>query len=65
MKVGIFLPTFDAGLQPSTLRVLAETAESVGAASLWVAGEDKILLRCDWRGLDLEYVLTTWKVEQS
>jgi hypothetical protein len=35
------------------------------AASLWVAGEDKILLRCDWRGLDLEYVLTTWKVEQS
>jgi hypothetical protein len=37
----------------------------VPAASLWVAGEDKILLRCDWRELDLEYVLTTWKVEQS
>jgi uncharacterized protein Usg len=35
------------------------------ASSLWVAGEDKILLRCDWRELDLEYVLTTWKVEQS
>ena len=34
------------------------------AASLWVAGEDKILLRCDWRELDLEYVLTSWKVEQ-
>ena len=35
------------------------------SSSLWVAGEDKILLRCDWRELDLEYVLTTWKVEQS
>jgi len=30
----------------------------------WVAGEDKILLRCDWRELDLEYTLTSWKVEQ-
>ncbi len=37
----------------------------VPAANLWVAGEDKILLRCDWRELDLEYVLTSWKVEQS
>jgi len=37
----------------------------VPASSLWVAGEDKILLRCDWRELDLEYVLTAWKVEQS
>ena len=37
----------------------------VPSANLWVAGEDKILLRCDWRGLDLEYVLTSWKVEQS
>jgi len=37
----------------------------VPAANLWVAGEDRILLRCDWRGLDLEYVLTSWKVEQS
>src|SRR5262249_50509549 len=36
----------------------------VPASSLWVAGEDKILLRCDWRELDLEYVLTAWKVEQ-
>jgi hypothetical protein len=37
----------------------------VPASSLWVAGEDKILLRCDWRELDLEYVLKAWKVEQS
>ena len=37
----------------------------VPASSLWVAGEDKILLRCDWRELDLEYVLAAWKVEQS
>jgi hypothetical protein len=37
----------------------------VPASSIWVAGEDKILLRCDWRELDLEYVLKAWKVEQS
>jgi uncharacterized protein Usg len=37
----------------------------VPASNIWVAGEDKILLRCDWRELDLEYVLTSWKVEQS
>jgi hypothetical protein len=34
-------------------------------SSLWVAGEDKILLRCDWHELDFEYVLTAWKVEHS
>jgi hypothetical protein len=37
----------------------------VPASNLWVAGEDKILLRCDWGELDLEYVLTSWKVEQA
>jgi hypothetical protein len=31
---------------------------------LWVAGEDRILLRCDWGDLDHEYVLTSWKTEQ-
>jgi hypothetical protein len=35
------------------------------AANLWVAGEDKILLRCDWPGLDFEYLLASWKVELS
>jgi probable F420-dependent oxidoreductase len=35
MKIGIFLPTFDAGHRPDYLRALAEAAESVGAASLW------------------------------
>jgi len=35
MKIGIFLPTFHAGQQPDFLRTLAETAEQVGAASLW------------------------------
>ena len=33
-------------------------------AHLWVAGEDKILLRCDWEEMDREYVLTSWKTEQ-
>jgi probable F420-dependent oxidoreductase len=37
VKIGIFLPTFDAGLDPDVLRTLAETAEAAGAASLWVA----------------------------
>ena len=31
---------------------------------LWVAGEDRILLRYDWGGFDHEYVLTSWKTEQ-
>jgi hypothetical protein len=30
---------------------------------LWVAGEDRVLLRCDWNGLGHEYVLTKWKTE--
>ncbi len=33
-------------------------------AHLWVAGEDKILLRYDWAELDHEYVLTSWKTEK-
>jgi len=35
MKIGIFLPTFAAGHRPEFLRVLAETAELVGVATLW------------------------------
>lgn len=33
-------------------------------AHLWVAGEDRILLRYDWSELDEECVLTSWKREQ-
>lgn len=36
----------------------------VPTAHLWVAGEDKILLRYDWGELDHEYVLTWWKTEK-
>jgi probable F420-dependent oxidoreductase len=36
MRIGIFLPTMAVGLDPDVLRALAETAEAVGAASLWV-----------------------------
>lgn len=35
------------------------------ALDFWVAGEDKILLRCDWGELDLEYTLASWKVERQ
>jgi probable F420-dependent oxidoreductase len=35
MEIGIFLPTFGPGNDPEMLRVLAQTAESVGAAALW------------------------------
>jgi hypothetical protein len=34
------------------------------ASHLWVAGEDRILLRYDWGEFDHEYVLTSWKTEQ-
>jgi hypothetical protein len=37
----------------------------VPTSNIWVAGEDKILLRYDWGEFDLEYVLTSWKMEQS
>lgn len=33
-------------------------------AHLWVAGEDKILLRYDWGEMDCECVLTSWKTEK-
>ena len=36
MRIGIFLPTMAVGLDPDVLTTLAETAEAVGAASLWV-----------------------------
>ena len=36
----------------------------VPTSHLWVAGEDKILLRCDWGEMDCEYVLTSWKTEK-
>jgi probable F420-dependent oxidoreductase len=35
VKIGLFLPTFDAGNRPEFLRTLTETAESVGVAALW------------------------------
>jgi hypothetical protein len=34
------------------------------AAHFWVAGEDKILLHCEYEDLDLVCVLTSWTVEQ-
>lgn len=36
----------------------------VPPSHLWVAGEDKILLRCDWGEMDREYVLTSWQTEK-
>ena len=36
----------------------------VPTSHLWVAGEDKILLRYDWGEMDCEYVLTSWKTEK-
>jgi probable F420-dependent oxidoreductase len=43
VKVGLFLPTFRDGHRPEYLRVFAETAEAVGAASLW-APEHVVLM---------------------
>lgn len=36
----------------------------VPTSHLWVAGEDKILLRYNWDEFDLEYVVASWKVER-
>lgn len=36
----------------------------VPVSHLWVAGEDKILLRYDWVDMDYEYVLTSWQTEK-
>jgi hypothetical protein len=37
--------------------------KDVPTSHLWVAGQDKILLRYDQSELDLEYILTAWKTE--
>jgi hypothetical protein len=36
---------------------------NVPSSHIYVAGEDRILLRYDWPEKDLEYVLTEWKME--
>lgn len=38
--------------------------QKTSISDFWVAGEDRILLRLDWGELDLEYTLTSWKVEK-
>lgn len=35
----------------------------VPTSHLYVAGEDRILLKYDWTDFDLEYVLTEWRME--
>jgi hypothetical protein len=39
-------------------------APKASLAELWVAGEDKILLRYEWGEFDLECELISWKVEK-
>lgn len=56
--------TIPAGTFKATHFTIASSTQEVPTAHLWVAGEDRILLRYDWGELDHEYVLTSWKTEQ-
>ncbi len=53
-----------AGKFKATHLQVGSADSNVPASELWVAGEDRILLRCVCAERDLEYLLTSWKVEQ-
>lgn len=55
--------TVPAGTFKATHFTIDSDTLEVPTAHLWVAGEDRILLRYDWGELDHEYVLTSWKTE--
>lgn len=52
-----------AGRFKATHFQINSDVEHMPAPHLWVAGQDRILLRYDSSELDLEYVLTAWKTE--
>ncbi len=56
--------TVPAGTFKATHFTLDSEALKVPTSNIWVAGEDKILLRYDWGEFDLEYLLVSWKMEQ-
>jgi hypothetical protein len=56
--------TVPAGTFKATHFTMDSDILEVPTSNIWVAGEDKILLRYDWGEFDLEYVLTSWKMEQ-
>ncbi|MFN0110620.1 MAG: hypothetical protein ACKVZH_17320 [Blastocatellia bacterium] len=56
--------TVPAGTFKATHFTTAFADPNIPAAHLWVAGEDKVLLRYDWPEMDHEYVLTSWKTEK-
>lgn len=56
--------TVPAGTFKAAHFTMAFADPKIPTSHLWVAGEDKILLRCDWAGMDHEYVLTSWKTER-
>lgn len=56
--------TVPAGTFKATHFTIDSDTTKVPTAHLWVAGEDKILLRYDWGETDHEYVLAAWKTEK-
>ena len=56
--------TVPAGTFKATHFTIDSEFKNVPTSHLWVAGEDRILLRYDWGEFDHEYVLTLWKTEQ-
>ncbi|MGE0131192.1 MAG: hypothetical protein AB7U82_24190 [Blastocatellales bacterium] len=59
-EVGVPAGNFKA----AHFQVTTDTPKS-SVADIWVAGEDRILLRFDSGEFDLECALASWKVEQS
>ena len=62
--LGLEEVTVPAGTFKATHFTIDSDFIKVPTSHLWVAGEDRILLRYDWGEFDHEYVLTLWKTEQ-
>ncbi len=62
--LGVEEVTVPAGTFKAAHFTIDSDETEVSTSHLWVAGEDKILLRYDWGVMDYEYVLTSWKTEK-
>jgi hypothetical protein len=56
--------TVPAGTFPCRRFTLDSDTVKVPTSSIWVTGEDNLLVRYDWGELDLEYVLVSWTRER-
>ena len=56
--------TVPAGTFKASHFTIDSDEANVPTSHLWVAGEDKILLRYDWGEMNHEYMLTSWVTEK-